>query len=86
MDKLCWGVIGIGVDNRHESALKVQEILTDFGEIILGRMGLPMRNAQVCIISLVIDGDSGKTAELAQKLAALPGVHVTQALSECRPE
>lgn len=86
MDKLCWGVIGIGVDNRHESALKVQEILTDFGDIILGRMGLPMRNATFCIISLVIDGRSDKAKQLAQKLSELPGVHVTQALSDCRPE
>ena len=86
MDKLCWGVIGIGVDNRHQSALQVQEILTDFGDIILGRMGLPLRDTGICIISLVIDGKSEKARQLAERLSALPGVHVTQALSDCRPE
>ncbi|MGI6543741.1 MAG: TM1266 family iron-only hydrogenase system putative regulator [Limnochordia bacterium] len=86
MDKLCWGVIGIGVDNRHESALQVQEILTDFGDVILGRMGLPMRSADICIISLVIDGKSAKAHQLTERLSALPGVHVTHALSDCRPK
>jgi len=35
------GVVGIVVENRVENAPKVNSVLTEFGDIILGRLGLP---------------------------------------------
>ena len=35
------GVVGIVIEDRHAAAPKVNQILSEFGGIIAGRMGLP---------------------------------------------
>ncbi len=35
------GVIGIVIENNKNQALEVQEILSRYGDIIKGRMGMP---------------------------------------------
>ena len=36
------GVVSIIIHNRKESAMRVNEIITQYGDIIIGRMGIPM--------------------------------------------
>jgi putative iron-only hydrogenase system regulator len=71
--------VGISVDNRQETAVHIQELLTDFGDIIVGRMGVPMRDHHVCIISLIVNGETRHVEELAGKLGDIQGVDVTEA-------
>lgn len=85
MEKQCWGVVGLVVDNRRVAAVQIQELLTEYGDIIMGRMGVPMRDKHVCVISLIIDGESKYADELTKKLSALPGVHITQGFTSARP-
>ena len=46
------GVVGIVIKDRKTMAPRVNEILTEHGEIIAGRMGLPYRGRNVSVISL----------------------------------
>ncbi|MCQ2567424.1 MAG: iron-only hydrogenase system regulator [Mogibacterium sp.] len=66
-------IIGIIVENR-ESAEKINRLLSEFGEYIRGRMGLPYGEKKVSVISVVIDAPMDAISSLSGKLGALPGV------------
>ena len=66
-------VIGIIIEDR-ERAEQVNELLHQYGECIIGRMGIPHRERGLCIISIVVDAAADVTSALSGKLGALPGV------------
>lgn len=75
------GVLGIAVENRREAAPRVNEILSEHAEIIVGRMGIPYREKNLSVIALIIDGSTDEIGALTGKLGALPGVKVKSALT-----
>ncbi len=79
MDKRL-GVVGILIENRKESAPLVNQILSDHGEIIAGRMGLPHWGRKISVIALIVDGTTDELGSLTGKLGMLGGVHVCSSL------
>ncbi|MBS3947531.1 MAG: iron-only hydrogenase system regulator [Dethiobacter sp.] len=75
------GVVGIVVEGRENAAGRVNEILSDFGDVIIGRMGVPYREQQVAVIALIVDGTTDEIGALTGRLGAIPGVNVKSALS-----
>ena len=73
-------VIGIIVEN-WKSVHDLNGILTDFGEFIVGRMGIPYHKKHVNIISIVIDGPQDIINDLIGKIGKLDGVHAKIAYS-----
>ena len=73
-------VISIIVEN-NETVEELNALLHDYGEIIIGRMGLPYRQRGINIISLAVDGAQDVIAALSGKIGALPGVSVKTAYS-----
>ncbi len=55
-------IIGVALENRLETAIEFQKILTDFGCEIRTRIGLHPSKEQVClnrgIVLLEVDGDA----------------------------
>ena len=51
-------------------------ILTDFGEFIIGRLGIPYHKKNVNVISIVIDASKDIIEDLRTKLEKLDGVNV----------
>jgi len=80
MDKRL-GFVGIIVDNRKKSAAKVNSILTEFGDIIVARTGIPYHSRNVCVITLVVDATTDVVGALTGKLGALEGVSVKSGVS-----
>ncbi|WPX09007.1 TM1266 family iron-only hydrogenase system putative regulator [Anaerocellum danielii] len=76
------GVIGIVVENRKEVADKLNKILSEYGDIIVGRMGIPYKERGLCVISLIVDGTTDEIGALTGKLGSLPGVKVKSALTK----
>lgn len=66
-------VIGIIVE-RMDSASMVNDILHQYSSYIIGRMGLPYREKQVNIISIVLDAPASVISAVSGKLGRLPGV------------
>jgi putative iron-only hydrogenase system regulator len=70
--------ITILIKDRHEHSVDVQRILTEHGNVILGRMGInPSRTCiEHCtgIISVIIEGTSKDIKALAKKLDDYYGV------------
>ena len=55
--------------------------LHDYGEYIIGRMGIPYRKRKISIISVALDAPQNTISALAGKLGSLPGVSVKTAYS-----
>jgi putative iron-only hydrogenase system regulator len=73
------GVIGIVVEDRS-NAQKINSILGDHNEVIVGRMGIPYRERGVSVISLIVDGSTDEIGAMTGKLGNLKGVKVRSAL------
>ena len=58
----------------EEAATAVNDLLHEFRQYVVGRMGIPYRDRGVSIISVVIDAPGDKTSSLSGKLGMLEGV------------
>ena len=57
-----------------EAATTVNELLHEYRQYIVGRMGIPYRDRGISIISVVIDAPGEVTSALSGKLGMYPGV------------
>ncbi|WP_315114776.1 TM1266 family iron-only hydrogenase system putative regulator [uncultured Clostridium sp.] len=80
MDKRV-GVVGIVIEN-FESSAKVNEILHNYAHIIVGRMGIPYRERDISVISLIVDGTSDEISALTGKLGNISGINVKSAITK----
>jgi putative iron-only hydrogenase system regulator len=73
-------VMSVIVENP-ESVERLNSILHEFGEYIIGRMGIPYRKRKISIISIALDAPQNTISSLAGKIGSLPGVSVKTAYS-----
>lgn len=66
-------LIGIVVKN-FDSANQINNILHDYGDYIIGRMGIPYKEKNINIISVAIDAPNDIISALSGKLGQLDGV------------
>ena len=60
---------------------KLNAIFHEYGEFIIGRMGIPYRKRKVSIISIALDAPQDTIAALAGKIGCLKGISVKTAYS-----
>ncbi|HPU45061.1 MAG: iron-only hydrogenase system regulator [Clostridiaceae bacterium] len=66
-------IVGIIVEDSN-SVEKLNSILHDYGDYIIGRMGLPYRQKGISIISIAVDAPQDTISALSGKLGKLPGI------------
>lgn len=66
-------VIGIVVE-AEESVERLNEILHEYRQYIIGRMGIPYRQKGINIISIAVDAPQDAISALSGKVGRLPGV------------
>ncbi len=66
-------ILGIIVEDM-DSVERVNELLHEYREYIVGRMGMPYRERGVSVISVVMDADTNTVSALSGKLGMTPGV------------
>ena len=81
MDKRI-GTITIIVTNRTSQAENVNKILSEFGHMIIGRMGIPHAPKDLNIIALIVHASTDEIGALTGKLGALKGIQVKSALTK----
>ena len=74
-------VMSIIVQNG-EAVEKLNAILHEYGEFIIGRMGIPYRKRNVSLISIALDAPQDTISALAGKIGALPGVSAKTAMTK----
>ena len=70
------GMIGIFVRERGEAAQLVNRHLSDYGDIIVARVGVPYRERGLSVISVIVDGTTDEIGALSGKLGSIPNVTV----------
>jgi putative iron-only hydrogenase system regulator len=79
------GVVSILLESR-DSVRTMNTILSDFGELILARQGLPLRHKGIHVISLVVEGTTDEIGALTGKLGRLEKVQVKSVLTKYRED
>ena len=73
-------VIGIIVEDEN-SVEELNAILHEYGEYVVGRMGVPYRARGINIISIAMDAPGDTISAFAGKIGNLPGVSAKTAYS-----
>ncbi len=73
-------VMSIIVENG-EAVERINTLLHDNGDYIIGRMGIPYRKRNISIISIALDAPQDAIAALAGKIGGIKGVSVKTAYS-----
>lgn len=68
-------LIGIIVEEMT-AATQVNHILHEYGQYIIGRMGLPYKEKGISIISVVVDAQNNIINSLSGKLGMISGISV----------
>jgi len=76
------GFIGLIIEDRSKNAANVNTLLSEFGDIILARTGVPCPERNCSAISLVIDASTDRLGSLTGKLGRIQGVSVKSMLSK----
>ena len=64
-----------------EMAQSVNALLHEYGEFIIGRMGIPYRKRNVSVIAIALDAPQNTIAALSGKVGSLKGISVKTAYS-----
>ncbi len=78
------GFVGIIIEERDLNATAVNELLGEFGDLVVARMGVPYEKRFCSAITLIIDASTDELGILTGKLGALPGVSVKSMLSKIK--
>ncbi len=76
------GVISIIITDRMQQAGRVNQLLSEHGGMIIGRMGIPYPPKGIHLISLMVHGSTDEIGALTGKLGSLKGVQVKSALTK----
>lgn len=76
------GCISIIVERQVAPVAMVNELISQFGDEIIGRLGLPYPQRGVNIITLITDTSVDRLSALTGKLGKLPGVQVRSLMSK----
>jgi len=68
-------LLGIIVE-KTESTMRLNQLLHDYADYIIGRMGIPYKERSVNIISVAIDAPQDVISALSGKIGAIAGISV----------
>lgn len=69
------GIVGIVIED-FSCVERVNEVLHEYSQLIIGRMGLPYKERGVSVISLIVDGANDDISALTGKLGRILGASV----------
>lgn len=67
-------VLSVVVEKREQAAERVNALLSEFGEYVVGRMGIPYHEKKVSVICVVLDAPLPAANALTGKLGQIDGV------------
>lgn len=66
---------------KQESVDKLNDILHEYRQFIIGRMGIPYKEKNINVICIALDAPQDIISSLAGKIGSIPGLSVKTALS-----
>lgn len=68
-------LIGIIVEDLN-AVERLNKLLHEYGQYVIGRMGIPYKEKNISIISVVVDAQADIISTLAGKLGMIKGISV----------
>lgn len=75
------GIVGIVIED-FSFVSQVNDILHEYANLIVCRMGLPYKERGVSVISLIMDGTNDEISALTGKLGRVKGVSVKSMITK----
>jgi len=75
------GFIGIVIEDLSQTA-RVNQIISQYQEMVTGRIGVPDHDRNMAVIGLLIRGDAQRVGAFTGKLGNVPGVQVKSAMTK----
>jgi putative iron-only hydrogenase system regulator len=76
------GFVGLIIEDREKNSATVNTLLSEFGDIILARTGVPCPKRNCSAITLVVDTTTDQLGSLTGRLGRISGVSVKSMLSK----
>lgn len=74
-------LVGIIVEDK-DAVQRLNEVLHEYGEFIVGRMGIPYHKRNISVISVVVDAPNDVISALSGKLGMVPHVNIKTVYSK----
>ena len=74
-------VIGIVIEKDRSASVAVNEILSSYGDYIIGRMGIPNHESDVYVISVIVKASNEIISAMTGKLGRICNVNVKSAVT-----
>jgi len=74
------GFVGIVVEDR-ENIDQVNRVLSQYGDMIRGRIGVPSQEDQTAVIGLIVQGSNDRVGAMTGRLGNIPGMTVKSAMT-----
>lgn len=69
------GAVLIVVEQKDEIT-RLNQVISNHSEIIIGRQGIPLKDRGKSVISLVLEGNTDRLGSLTGQLGQIPGIQV----------
>ncbi len=73
------GIISIAI-YKVEKVNQVNQIITENSFIVLGRMGMPLQERSMKLISLIVEGNTDVIGRMAGQIGEIDGVEIQSML------
>ena len=77
------GFIGIVIEDLAQ-APRVNQIISQYQQIVTGRIGVPDHERNMAVIGLLVRGDNNRVGSFTGKLGNVPGVQVKSAMTKSK--
>lgn len=77
------GFVGIVIEDR-ERAEEVNRVLSQYGSMIRGRIGVPDKETGLAVIGIIVQGTNDQVGAMTGRLGNLSGVTVKSAMTARR--
>lgn len=67
------GIVGIIVEDRNAST-ELHAVLHKHSDLIVGRQGIPFRNKEVSVISIIVEGEAEEIALMTDEIGRIEHV------------
>ena len=68
------GVVALAIHDRQARATSVNNVISQYADLVVGRMGVPYREKGVNIISVALDAPGNVISALSGKIGRLDGI------------
>ncbi len=79
------GFVGLIIEDRERNAASVNALLSEYGNLILARTGVPCPERNCSAITLVVNASTDQLGAMTGRLGRIPGVSVKSMLSKMQP-